>query len=127
MAHRVACHDEAPLLQSGVSRRAPGAAARRPGRDRRRAGERLIVRRGTINRCVIALHASGRILLYTGFALRPPRSIVTGASPCAIRRAARSSRRLANICAPSASSGEARTMATLFSMSSCDQPRECAT
>ena len=61
---------------------------------------------------------------YTGWALRPPRSIEAGAASCAIRCAARSSNRFTSICAPSASSSEFRTIATLFSMSSCDQPRE---
>jgi len=61
---------------------------------------------------------------HTGWALRPPRSIEAGASSCAISRPARSSNRLASMHAPSASSFDFCTIATLFSMSSCDQPRE---
>ena len=57
-------------------------------------------------------------------ALRPPRSIEVGASSREIRSAARSRHRLASIAAPSASSSDARTISTLHSMSSCDQPRE---
>jgi hypothetical protein len=61
----------------------------------------------------------------TGLALRPPRSIAThGSSP--ISWPARSSSRPASMRAPSASSVDWRTMMTLFSMSSCDQPREWA-
>jgi hypothetical protein len=56
--------------------------------------------------------------------LAAPRSIEAGASSCAIRRAARSSKRFASMHAPSASSFEFRSIATLFSMSSGDQPRE---
>jgi len=62
--------------------------------------------------------------IYTLWALRPPRSIEAGASSCAIKRVARSSNRFTSMPAPSASSFEFRTIATLFSMSSCDQPRE---
>src|SRR5262249_24541262 len=60
------------------------------------------------------------------WALRPPRSIEAGASSRAIRCAARSRQRMASCAAPSASSLESRTMWTLHSMSSLDQPREWA-
>ena len=59
-------------------------------------------------------------------ALRPPRSIELGASSRVTSCAARSRHRLASMAAPSASSFELRTISTLCSMSSCDQPRECA-
>jgi len=60
----------------------------------------------------------------TACALRPPRSIELGASSRATRCAASSRQRLASISAPSASSFELRTISTLCSMSSWDQPRE---
>src|SRR5262249_61780003 len=59
-------------------------------------------------------------------ALRPPRSIEVGAASQAISCAARSRQRLARWVAPSVSSLESRTISTLRSMSSLDQPREWA-
>ena len=68
--------------------------------------------------------ASVRVYERMACAFRPPRSIDDGASSREIRWAARSRQRLASMDAPSASSVESRTISTLRSMPSCDQPRE---
>ena len=60
----------------------------------------------------------------SAFAFLPPRAMLSGVPSDASNWLASSRQRPANSRAPSASSGESRTCATLFSMSSCDQPRE---
>src|SRR5262249_49726577 len=137
-------HDRAQRLAAGggngigVDAFAAGAADEQLGqrlRARQAAGMRRQDSLGAAPYRITHLHRQGRAVamprlvgnpVHIGLALRPPRSIETGAASCAIRRAARSSNRLASMQAPSASSFELRTIATLFSMSSCDQPRECA-
>jgi hypothetical protein len=60
----------------------------------------------------------------SAFAFLPPRAMLSGVPSDASNWLASARQRPANSRAPSASSGESRTCATLFSMSSCDQPRE---